>query len=148
MEKTRLIEFGRFAAGPETAWGRKTLDVHILRPYSLLWAAPEWRFHHLRVTAKKRMVAKLRQIKAEFRRRMHDPVALVGERLKRVTLGYYNYYAVPGNIDRLNIFAQRLRRLWRLILSRRSQRSCSVGSVAPDLSALDSSTSRSPCLSS
>lgn len=53
---------------------------------------------------------------------MHDPVASVGEWLKRVTLGYYNYYAVPGNIDRLNVFAQRLRRLWRLILSRRSQR--------------------------
>jgi RNA-directed DNA polymerase len=67
------------------------------------------------------MVAKLRQIKVELRRRMHDPVASVGEWLKRVTLGYYNYYAVPGNIDRLNIFAQRLRRLWRLILSRRSQ---------------------------
>jgi hypothetical protein len=54
------------------------------------------------------VVAKLRQIKAELRRRMHDPVASVGEWLKRVTLGYYNYYAVPGNIDRLNVFAQRL----------------------------------------
>jgi RNA-directed DNA polymerase len=96
---------------------------------------------------KKRMVAKLRQIKAELRRRMHDPVALVGEWLKRVTLGYYNYYAVPGNIDRPNIFAQRLRRLWRLILSRRSQRGRAVWDrLDPDLSALDSSIPRSPCL--
>ena len=38
-------------------------------------------------------------------------MASVGESLKRVTLGYYNYYAVPGNIDRLNAFAQPLRRL-------------------------------------
>ena len=54
---------------------------------------------------------------------MHDPVASVGEwPWKRVTLWHYNYYAVPGNIDRLNVFAQRLRRLWQLILSRRSQR--------------------------
>src|SRR5215471_6282793 len=68
------------------------------------------------------LVAKLRQIKAKLRRRMHDPTDSVGEWLKRVTLGYYNYYAIPGNIDRLNVFAQRLRRLWRLILSRRSQR--------------------------
>ena len=67
------------------------------------------------------MIAKLRQIKAELRYRMHDPVAAVGEWLKRVTLGYYNYYAVPGNIDRLSVFAQRLRRLWWLILGRRSQ---------------------------
>jgi RNA-directed DNA polymerase len=78
---------------------------------------------------------------------MHDPVALVGEWLKRVTLGYYNYYAVPGNIDRPNIFAQRLRRLWRLILSRRSQRGRAVWDrLDPDLSALDSSIPRSPCL--
>jgi hypothetical protein len=68
------------------------------------------------------MVAELRQIKAELRRRMHDPVASVREWLKKVTIGYYNYNAVPGNIDRLNVFTQRPRRLWRLILCRRSQR--------------------------
>jgi hypothetical protein len=69
------------------------------------------------------IIAKLREIKAELRRRMHDPAASVGEWLKSVTLGYYNYYAVPGNIDRLSVFAQRrLRRLCWLILSRRSQR--------------------------
>jgi RNA-directed DNA polymerase len=53
---------------------------------------------------------------------MHEPVASVGEWLRSVVLGYYRYHAVPGNIDRLNVFAQRLRRLWRLILIRRSQR--------------------------
>ena len=48
MERTRLIEFGRFAApGSATAWGRKTRDVHILGLHSLLWAAPEWCFHRL-----------------------------------------------------------------------------------------------------
>ena len=53
---------------------------------------------------------------------MHEPVALVGEWLKRVVVGYYRYHAVPGNTDRLRVFGQRLRRLWRLALSRRSQK--------------------------
>jgi hypothetical protein len=67
------------------------------------------------------MVAKLRAIKAELRYRMHEPIASVGAWLQKVVMGYYRYHAVPGNLDRLRIFGQRLRRLWRLILSRRSQ---------------------------
>jgi RNA-directed DNA polymerase len=63
------------------------------------------------------MVAKLRAIKAELRYRMHEPVASVGEWLQKVVVGYYQYHAVPGNTDRLRVFGQRLRRLWRLTLS-------------------------------
>ena len=69
-----------------------------------------------------RMVAKLHAIKAELRLRMHEPVADVGAWLRKVVNGYYRYHAVPGNIVRLSVFGQRLRRLWRLILRRRSQR--------------------------
>lgn len=68
------------------------------------------------------MVAKLREIKAELRRRMHESTASDGEWLKKVVMGYYRYHAVPGNLDRLRVFGQRIRRLWRLVLSRRSQR--------------------------
>jgi hypothetical protein len=46
----------------------------------------------------------------------------VGERLHKVAMGYHRYHAVPGNLDRLRVFGQRLRCLWRLVLSRRSQR--------------------------
>jgi RNA-directed DNA polymerase len=75
-----------------------------------------------RKTAKKRMVAKLHAIKAELRLRMHEPVADVGAWLRKVMNGYYRYHAVPGNIDRLSVFEKRVRRLWWLILRRRSQR--------------------------
>src|SRR5215813_10735824 len=118
-EKTRLIEFGRFAAQDREKRGEGKPETFSFLGFThYCGQRRNGAFIVWRVTAKKRMLAKLRQIKAELRRRMHDPVASVGEWLKRVTLGYYNYYAVPGNIDRLNIFAQRLRRLWRLILSR------------------------------
>jgi RNA-directed DNA polymerase len=123
MEKTRLIEFGRFAAPDRQRRGEGKPETFTFLGFThFCGKRRNGAFIVWRVTEKKRMVAKLRQIKAELRRRMHDPVSSVGEWLKRVTLGYYNYYAVPGNIDRLNVFAQRLRRLWRLILCRRSQR--------------------------
>src|SRR5579859_2429844 len=126
-DKTRLIEFGRFAAQDRKQRGEGKPETFTFLGFThYCGKRRNGAFIVWRVTAKKRMATKLRQIKAELRRRMHDPVASVGEWLKRVTLGYYNYYAVPGNIDRLNIFAQRLRRLWRLILSRRSQRGRAV----------------------
>ena len=62
-----------------------------------------------RKTAKKRMVARLRAIKEELRRRMHEPTASVGEWLQKVVMGYYRYHAVPGNLDRLRVFGRRIR---------------------------------------
>jgi RNA-directed DNA polymerase len=76
-----------------------------------------------RKTAKKRLVAKLHVIKAELRRRLHEPIACVGEWLRKVVLGFYQYHAVPGNLDRLSVFRHRLSQLWRLLLSHRGQRS-------------------------
>jgi len=61
----------------------------------------------LRITAKKRMVAKLKAIKAELRCRMHDRMAEVGAWLRKVVLGYYQYHAVPGNTTQLRIFKLR-----------------------------------------
>ena len=74
-----------------------------------------------RITAKKRMVAKLKAIKAELQRRMHDRTGQVGAWLRKVVIGYYQYHAVPGNIDQLRIFRKRVNRLWRNVLVRRSQ---------------------------
>jgi hypothetical protein len=123
-EKTRLIEFGRFAARDREKRGEGKPETFTFLGFT----------HHCgkrrsngafivwRKTAKKRMVAKLHAIKAELRRRMHEPVADVGAWLQKVVNGYYRYHAVPGNIDRLSVFGQRLRRMWRLILRRRSQR--------------------------
>jgi hypothetical protein len=50
-----------------------------------------------RITAKKRMVAKLKAIKAELQRRKHHRTTEVGAWLRKVVLGYYQYHAVPGN---------------------------------------------------
>ena len=112
-EKTRLIESGRFAAQDREKRGDGKSETFTFlgfthycgkRPSSVSFIV--WR-----KTAKKPVVAKLHAIKAELRRRMHEPVADVGAWLQKVVTGYYRYHAVPGNIDRLSVFGQRLGRL-------------------------------------
>jgi RNA-directed DNA polymerase len=73
-------------------------------------------------TIAKRMRAKLQEIKQQLRRRMHDRVEQTGKWLKSVVQGFFNYHAVPGNMDRLHVFRERVTRLWRWSLRRRSQR--------------------------
>jgi RNA-directed DNA polymerase len=69
-----------------------------------------------------RMVAKLKTIKVELLHRKHDRISQVGAWLRKVVNGYYQYHAVPGNIDQLRTFRQRVNQLWRNVLVRRSQR--------------------------
>src|SRR5882762_543763 len=123
-EKTRLIEFGRFAAQDREKRGEGKPETFTFLGFTHYCGKrrSNGAFIVWRKTAKKRMVAKLQAIKAALRLRMHEPVADVGAWLRKVVNGYYRYHAVPGNIDRLSVFGQRLRRLWWLLLRRRSQR--------------------------
>ena len=68
------------------------------------------------------MRAKLKQVKAELRRRRHWAVPEQGRWLASVLRGHFNYYAVPGNIDAISAFRDQVRWLWRESLRRRSQR--------------------------
>ena len=67
-------------------------------------------------------MTKLQEIKLELKRLRHEPIARVGEWLRKVTTGYYQYHAVPGNLPRLHLFRWRLRWVWWHALSRRGQR--------------------------
>ena len=123
-DKTRLIEFGRYAARDRKQRGEgkpETFNFLGFTHYCGQRHKTET-FTVWRITAKKRMVAKLKALKAELQRRKHDRTSQVGEWLRQVVTGYYQYHAVPGNIDQLRIFRQRVNRLWRNVLVRRSQR--------------------------
>ena len=122
--KTRLIEFGRFAAQNRKQRGKGKPQTFTSLGFTHYCGTRKsnGRFIVWRKTAKKRMVAKLHQLKAVLRCWMHAPTAQVGGWLKKVVLGYYRYHAVPGNSDRLALFQHRLRVLWRNILFRRSQK--------------------------
>jgi RNA-directed DNA polymerase len=122
-DKTRLIEFGRYAARDrKQRGGGKPETFNFLGFTHYCGQRHKTKtFTVGRITAKKRMVAKLKAIKAELRRHMHDRTSQVGAWLRRVVTGYYQYHAVPGNIDQLRIFRNRVNRLWRNVLVRRSQ---------------------------
>src|SRR5450432_3147565 len=119
-EKTRLIEFGRFAEPNRKRRGEGKPETFTFLGFTHYCGKrrSDGSFIVWRKTASKRMVAKLRAIKAELIRRKHQPTALEGKWLEKVVLGYYQYHAVPGNLNRLGIFMHRLRRVWRAVLVR------------------------------
>jgi RNA-directed DNA polymerase len=123
-EKTRLIEFGRYAEANRARRGEGKPETFVFLGFTHHCAhnPKTGIFVIQRRTAKKRMQAKLHQIKQTLRQRMHDPPWLVAEWLKSVLLGYYGYHAVPGNLAALSNFREQIRRMWRALLSRRSQR--------------------------
>jgi RNA-directed DNA polymerase len=123
-DKTRLIEFGRFAARNRRQRGEGKPETFTFLGLTHFCGQRirDGAFIVWRITAKKRMVAKLKAIKAELQRRKHDRTATVGAWLRTVVLGYYQYHAVPGNTTQLRIFQRRVNRLWRSVLIRRSQR--------------------------
>src|SRR5712664_72127 len=79
------------------------------------------RFTVLRQTIRKRLQAKLSEVKIELTRRMHDPTPEVGKWLRSVVGGHIRYYGVPTNGAALLTFRFQVGRLWHRTLSRRSQ---------------------------
>jgi hypothetical protein len=121
-EKTRLIEFGRFAAENRAKRGEgKPETFHFLGFTHICGKTRKGRFAVLRQTMRKRMQAKLQRMRSELRRRMHDPVPEQGQWLRAVIAGHYRYYGVPRNMPALNEFRYQLLRLWKGMLERRSQ---------------------------
>jgi RNA-directed DNA polymerase len=123
-EKTRLIEFGRAAWTPRKRPGQGKLNTFVFLGFTHYGGEnSKGYFQVWRETAGKRMTVKLQQIKQELRRKMYEPVPHVGKWLKQVVQGYYRYHAVPGNLRRLSLLRRRVRRMWRQVLRRRSQKS-------------------------
>jgi group II intron reverse transcriptase/maturase len=123
-DKTRLIEFGRFAAD-----NRRERDeghpesFHFLGFTHSCGRTRTGGFRVVRQTMRKKLGAKLQALKLELKRRMHHMIVDVGAWLRAVALGHYNYYAVPGNGPALWRFRTELTRLWRHALRRRSEKS-------------------------
>jgi group II intron reverse transcriptase/maturase len=122
-EKTRLLEFGRFAATNRERTGRgKPETFDFLGFTHVCGKSRTGKFALLRLTSRKRLRSKLSEVKAELRRRRHDPVPEVGKWLRSVVQGHINYYGVPLNTAALYTFVFHVIRRWRRALQRRSQK--------------------------
>jgi RNA-directed DNA polymerase len=122
-DKTRLIEFGRYAAERRAKRGLgKPETFNFLGFTHIAGRSQKGRFLLLRKTRRDRMRAKLKAIKDALRQRMHDPIPQQGQWLRQVVRGYFAYHAVPTNVRSLSAFRYFVERLWLRTLRRRSQK--------------------------
>lgn len=123
LEKTQLIRFGRFAKTNCHLDGErkpKTFDflgfTHICR------TTGKGIFVVHRKSISKRLTSKLKEVKLELRKRMHESIEKQGNWLCSIVRGYFAYHAVPLNAPALGIFRTQIARMWYKSLRRRSQK--------------------------
>jgi len=122
-DKTRLIQFGRRAAAERQRTGLgKPETFDFLGFTHICGQSRRGRFLLFRRTRGDRKRAKVREVKEELRRRMHDPIPSQGQWLRQVVTGFFAYHAVPTNLDALAAFRYHLMVLWMRTLTRRSQK--------------------------
>jgi RNA-directed DNA polymerase len=122
-EKTRLLEFGPLAVANRKRRGEGKPETFNFLGFTHICGKKRSNgmFTVLRQTMRKRLQAKLSEVKAELRRRMHRPIPEVGQWLRSVVSGHFRYYGVPMNTPALSLFRHQATRLWHRALSRRSQ---------------------------
>ena len=121
-DKTRLIEFGRFARDQRSRMGQGKPDTFDFLGFThCCGKTRKGKFMVLRLTSGKRLRAKLLAVKTELRKRMHQPIAEQGRYLRAVVAGHGRYFAVPCNGARVQAFRFQVGRLWHRTLCRRSQ---------------------------
>jgi group II intron reverse transcriptase/maturase len=122
-EKTRLIEFGRLAADRRAQRGLGKPETFNFLGFTFICGqSRRGKFLLKRRTRRDRMRARLREIKEELRRRMHQPIPQQGQWLRQVATGFFAYHAVPTNSAALSAFRHHVTNLWRRSLQRRSQK--------------------------
>jgi RNA-directed DNA polymerase len=124
-EKTRLIEFGRYAAERREKREEKKPETFNFLGFTHIGGTNHktGKFTVLRKTIGKRMAAKLTELRAKLRQRMHASPKETGKWLGQVVRGYFQYHAIPGNWARLQAYRNDVLRMWFQTLRRRSQRS-------------------------
>jgi RNA-directed DNA polymerase len=122
-EKTRLIEFGRHAATTRKQRGLGKPETFDFLGFTFTCGnSRRGNFLLKRKTRRDRMTAKLKEVKAELRQRMHQPIPQQGNRLRQGVAGFFAYHAVPTSFRALAAFRLHITRLWRRVLRRRSQK--------------------------
>ncbi len=123
-EKTRLIEFGRFAAKARKNRGLGKPETFDFLGFTHFCGRrrKDGRFTVQRKTIRKRLRDKIKDVCSILKRKRHCPIAEQGSWLRWVVQGHFNYFGVPGNIEALNAFRTQIRRAWLRALRRRSQR--------------------------
>ena len=124
-EKTRLIEFGRFAEANRAERGEGKPETFDFLGFTHICSRTQKgnRFTIRRKTIAKRLRTKLKEVREAIIRRRHEPVPALGKWLRSVIQGHLNYFAVPGNRKAVDRFRTEINKAWLFALRRRSQKS-------------------------
>lgn len=124
-DKTRLIEFGRYAIERRKKRGKGKPETFNFLGFTHICGTSRKTgyFTVRRKTIGKRMAAKLKEIRAKLRQRLHRAIPDTVRWLQSVVRGYFQYHAIPGNAARQRAFRKDVLRMWLGLLRRRSQRS-------------------------
>lgn len=122
-EKTRLIEFGRYAAKRRQQRGQGRPETFNFLGFThICGTTRKGAFTIKRKSMAKRLCAKLQDIKRQMKLHMHAAIEETGRWLRSVVRGWFNYHAVPGNYPSFDAFHTQVQRLWWRLLRRRSQK--------------------------
>lgn len=122
-EKTRLLEFGRHAAVRRQWLGLGKPETFTFLGFTFICGkSRRGAFLLHRKTRVDRMRARLQEIKAQLRSRMHEAIPEQGRWLRTVVTGFFAYHAVPTNSRALGAFRYHVTHLWLRTLRRRSQK--------------------------
>ena len=123
-EKTKLIEFGRFASENRKGRNKGKPETFSFLGFEHICGKTRksGKFMILRHTIKKKMHAKVKEIKESLRRRMHDPIHETGKWLRSVVVGHYRYFGVPSNTAAMSLFRYQIAQRWIHVIRRRSQK--------------------------
>lgn len=123
-EKTRLIEFGRYAKERRRRRGLGKPETFTFLGFTHICSETRiGKFTVKRQTKRKKLHEKVKEVRTELRKRMHAPIQEVGKWLATVLTGHYRYYGVTGNFRAIDEFRRRVGWTWRYVLTQRSQKS-------------------------
>ncbi len=123
-DKTRLIEFGRFAASNRQRRGEGKPEAFDFLGFTHYCGRTRktGKFIVWRKTIGKRLRTKIQAVAATLRKMRHAPLEDQGKWLRTVVTGYVNYFAIPGNFPSLQTFVRETVRNWLHSLRRRGDR--------------------------
>lgn len=127
-DKTRLIEFGRFAAANRKERGKEKPETFDFLGFTHICSTRRFngKFKLQRKTIGKRLRRKIKEVRQTLHRHRHNPVPEQGRWLRSVVVGHFNYYGVPGNREALDTFRTQIGHAWLHALRRRSQKGRSL----------------------
>ena len=121
-EKSRLIEFGRFAREQRKKDGKKPETFTFLGFTHYCSQGRSGKFRVKRKTSKKKFAKKCKEVHRKIAEMRTMPLEQIIKKINQILVGYYHYYGITDNFTGINDFSYRVRRSLYYWLNRRSQK--------------------------